>query len=123
LIESWGRGIDLIRRACVADASPLPTFDCDSAAFWVEFPFPVLASKKTLPGYAVGKRNLLETPVKTPEVILQYLADSPSMTLAEVATRMGKSLSAVQRASAKLVKDGKLKYIGPQKGGYWEVLT
>jgi len=45
------------------------------------------------------------------------------MTLAEVATRMGKSLSAVQRASAKLVKDGKLKYIGPQKGGYWEVLT
>ncbi len=66
---------------------------------------------------------MLETPVKTPEAILQYLADKPDMTLAEVAARMGKSLSAVQRASAKLVKDGKLKYIGPQKGGYWEVLT
>ena len=83
----------------------------------------MLASKKTLPGYAVGKRTLLETPVKTPEKILQYLANSPSMTLAEVATRMGKSLIAVQRASAKLFKDGKLKYNGPQKGGYWEVLT
>jgi len=45
------------------------------------------------------------------------------MTLAEVAARMGKSLSAVQRASAKLVKDGKLKYVGPQKGGRWEVST
>jgi ATP-dependent DNA helicase RecG len=107
----------------VAEASPLPTFDCDSAAFWVEFPFTVLASTKSVPAYGVRKKTLLETPVKTPEAILQYLADKPDMTLAEVAARMGKSLSAVQRASAKLVKDGKLKYIGPQKGGYWEVLT
>ena len=43
------------------------------------------------------------------------------MTLAEVATTIGKSLSAVERASAKLVKAGQLKHIGPQKGGYWEV--
>jgi ATP-dependent DNA helicase RecG len=44
------------------------------------------------------------------------------MTLAEVATTIGKSLSAVERASAKLVKTGQLKHIGPQKGGYWEVV-
>jgi ATP-dependent DNA helicase RecG len=44
------------------------------------------------------------------------------MTLAEVATTIGKSLSAVERASAKLVKAGQLKHIGPQKGGYWEVV-
>jgi ATP-dependent DNA helicase RecG len=44
------------------------------------------------------------------------------MTLAEVATTIGKSLSAVERASAKLVKTGQLKRIGPQKGGYWEVV-
>ena len=39
-----------------------------------------------------------------------------------VATKIEKSLSAVERASAKLVKDGKLRYVGPQKGGHWEVL-
>ncbi|MGV8867426.1 MAG: winged helix-turn-helix domain-containing protein [Janthinobacterium svalbardensis] len=116
-----GRGIDLIRRACVAEASSLPTCDCDSAAFRVEFPLP--ASTNSSPAYGVGEKTLLETPVKTPEAILQYLADNPTMTLAEVAGQMGKSLSTVQRANAKLVKDGNLKYIGPQKGFYQEVLT
>jgi ATP-dependent DNA helicase RecG len=44
------------------------------------------------------------------------------MTLAGVAIAIGKSLSAVERASAKLVQQGKLKHVGPQKGGHWEVL-
>lgn len=44
------------------------------------------------------------------------------MTLTEVAAQLGKSVSAVERASAKLVADGKLRYVGPKKGGHWEVL-
>jgi ATP-dependent DNA helicase RecG len=44
------------------------------------------------------------------------------MTLAEVATILSQSLSVVERSSAKLVKTGQLKHIGPQKGGYWEVV-
>jgi ATP-dependent DNA helicase RecG len=44
------------------------------------------------------------------------------MTLAEVAETIGKSLSAVERASAKLVKAGHLKYVGPRKGGHWVVV-
>jgi ATP-dependent DNA helicase RecG len=63
-----------------------------------------------------------ETLVKTPDRILQLLREKPTMTLAEVATTIGKSLSAVERASAKLVKTGQLKHIGPQKGGHWEVV-
>ena len=42
-IESWGRGIELIRNACLAAAGPAPRFDCDSTGFWVEFSFPVMA--------------------------------------------------------------------------------
>jgi len=44
------------------------------------------------------------------------------LTLAEVAETIGKSLSAVERASAKLVKAGRLKYVGPRQGGHWEVI-
>ena len=65
--------------------------------------------------------ELQKTPVKTPELVLMTLQENPYMTLAEVAEAIGKSLSAVERASAKLVKAGKLKYVGPQKGGHWEV--
>jgi ATP-dependent DNA helicase RecG len=67
-------------------------------------------------------KTRVETLVKTPDRILQLLRGKPTMTLAEVATTIGKSLSAVERASSKLVKTGQLKHIGPQKGGYWEVV-
>jgi ATP-dependent DNA helicase RecG len=35
---------------------------------------------------------------------------------------VGKSLSAVERAAANLVRTEKLKYVGPKKGGHWEVI-
>jgi len=44
------------------------------------------------------------------------------MTLAKVAETIGKSRSAGERASATLVKAGKLRYVGPRKGGHWEVV-
>lgn len=43
------------------------------------------------------------------------------MTLTEVAAKLGKSVSAVERASTKRVTEGKLRYIGPKKGGHWEM--
>jgi len=60
--------------------------------------------------------------VKTPVKILDYLRKNPNDTLADVASAIGKSLSAVERASSKLVKEGKLRFVGPAKGGHWEVL-
>jgi ATP-dependent DNA helicase RecG len=44
------------------------------------------------------------------------------MTLAEVAAVVGRSVRAVEMASGKLVKAGRLRFVGPQKGGHWEVL-
>jgi ATP-dependent DNA helicase RecG len=50
------------------------------------------------------------------------LKENPQMTFAEVGEVLGKSLSAVERASSKLTKAGLLKYVGPQKGGHWETI-
>ena len=113
-IESWGRGIELIRNACLAAAGPAPRFDCDSMGFWVEFSFPVMAE---------SEGTSVKTSVKTPAAILGLLAATPAMTLAEVAAEIGKTSRAVELAAAKLVKEGRLKYVGPQKGGHWEVLN
>jgi len=65
--------------------------------------------------------GLDETRVKTPEQLLNLLRENPSMSLAEVARKIGKSLSSVERASSKLVKSGQMKHVGPKKGGHWEV--
>ena len=65
--------------------------------------------------------TLVETLVKTPEKILAVLKARPDLTLAELAPAIGKSLSAVERATARLVREEKLRFVGPKKGGHWEV--
>jgi len=67
-------------------------------------------------------KTLVEMQGKTPDKILQVLKTNPQLTLGEVAEAIAKSLSAVERASSKLVKAGKLKRVGSPKGGYWQVL-
>ncbi|MBU3966118.1 MAG: hypothetical protein KKG76_01910, partial [Euryarchaeota archaeon] len=47
-----------------------------------------------------SEKTPVETPVETPDQILQMLDEKPEMTLAEVASKIGKSLSAVERASS-----------------------
>ena len=116
-IESWGRGIDLIRDTCLAHGSPAPLFEANSNGFWVKFPFPVVRDAEKL-----SVKTPVETPVKTPLAILVCLGTNPGLTLVDVAAEIGKSIRAVERASAKLVVEGKLRYVGPKKGGRWEVL-
>ena len=79
--------------------------------------------KETWRDRAAGSQTagIVKTSVKTPVKILQLLQSHPEMTLAQVAANISKSLSAVERASSKLVKEGRLKYVGPQKGGHWEL--
>ena len=60
-------------------------------------------------------------PVKTPEKILAALNARSELTLAGLASSIGKSLSAVERATARLVREEKLRFVGPKKGGHWEV--
>lgn len=67
-------------------------------------------------------KTSVKTSVKTPEKILQLLEANPAMTLAQVSAEIEKTLRAVELASSKLVKAGRLRYVGPQKGGHWEVL-
>ena len=63
-----------------------------------------------------------QVPLKTPEAILALLSAQPLMTLAQVASQLGKSTRAIEMAVAKLTESGKLKYVGPKKGGHWEVM-
>jgi superfamily II DNA or RNA helicase len=77
-----------------------------------------------------GKRRLLEMSFgdqmsvtgKTPGKIFELLATTPTLTIPELASLRGKLDSAVERAIRKLRESGRLKRIGPDKGGYWEVI-
>jgi ATP-dependent DNA helicase RecG len=122
-IESWGRGIDLIRNTCLEQGYPAPQFRHETTGLWVEFPFPVVAPTEVLgvtPETSV--KNSVKNSVKTPVEILRRLEANPAMTLAQVAAEINKTPRTVELAASRLVKEGKLRHVGPQKGGHWEVL-
>jgi ATP-dependent DNA helicase RecG len=64
----------------------------------------------------------VKTPVKTPDRIVELLRADPQMTLAEVAEEIGRSRRAVERATARLIDAGRLRFVGPRKSGHWETL-
>ena len=53
--------------------------------------------------------------------ILNLLNANPQITLSEVAIRLKLTTRAVEKAVGKLKADGKVKRIGPKKGGHWVV--
>ncbi len=53
--------------------------------------------------------------------ILVLLTQQPTLTVVALASRLGKSQSTLERNIRQLKKLGKLKRVGSNKSGYWEV--
>ncbi|MFI4909809.1 MAG: ATP-binding protein [Steroidobacterales bacterium] len=127
-IEAWGRGIQRILQACREEKVPEPQVRLSGHELWLEFAFSAgylrAVSSRTAgerPTEVAGEASV-KASVKTADALLELLRKNPQMTLAEVAAAVGRSVRAVEMASSKLVKAGRLRFVGPQKGGHWEVL-
>jgi len=59
---------------------------------------------------------------KTSEKILTLIKQRPYITIAELAAAIKISNRSIERNIARLQQDKKLERIGPDKGGYWEIL-
>lgn len=59
---------------------------------------------------------------KTREVLLQMIAADPSVTTTQMASALGINRSAVSKHLDRLKADGRLRRVGPDKGGHWELL-
>lgn len=116
-IDSWGRGVEKITTSCLKAGLENPVIIERSGGVLVE-----LRKTPVEPLVKTPVKETVNLPVKTPEAILLELQKNPQFTLKEVADRIGKSVSAVERAAKKLSDNNQIKYIGPQKGGHWEVI-
>ena len=59
--------------------------------------------------------------VKTRVKIIELIKENPSITIPEIASETGLTVKGIEWNLKKLKEDGKLKRIGPDKGGYWAV--
>lgn len=133
-IEAWGRGVERIFAVCREARFPEPVIEQEAGGLWITFPFSPEIVERTAAAIAEGAGNgstetSVETSVKgkkasvkTSDRILEILRRSPHSTLAEVASEIGKTVRAVEMSAAKLTYAGRLRYVGPKKGGHWEVL-
>ncbi len=67
-------------------------------------------------------KSSVKSSVKTEEQILALLAEKPEMTIPELAEVLSLSTRAVEKQIANIRKEGRLRRVGPKKGGHWEVV-
>jgi predicted HTH transcriptional regulator len=88
-------------------------------------PYDQTIAELTWGGLASSEKTPEKTPeksLKTPEKILALVKNRPEITIQELARDIGKSTSAIERALGKLKAEQKLRRIGADKGGHWEII-
>jgi ATP-dependent DNA helicase RecG len=118
-IEAWGRGIQRIFDACQEAGAPKPRIDYDPGDLWVEFKF----SRAYLAATAVDQGG--DTPGKssgkTPDQIIELVRQDSRISIPEMARSLKVTTRAVEKQLRQLKAAGRVRRIGPAKGGHWEV--
>ena len=121
MVEAWGRGIEKILESCAAVGNPQPEIRCEQGDFWIEFPFMSQREEDTqLSAGTSGKRR--ESVGKTSGKILEACRENSSVTIPELAGRIGVTERSIERNLRNLQKLKLLKRIGGRKEGRWQVL-
>jgi ATP-dependent DNA helicase RecG len=128
LIETWGRGTLKIVGLMKEAGLRAPELRVHADFVTMTFMLPATMARRTVggdleetPGKTLGEA-LGKTLGKTPDLILQRLTGVPTATIPELARFLGKSDSAIERAIRRLRADGRLRRVGPAKGGHWAVI-
>jgi len=125
LVEAWGRGIPLI-----LERAPQVRFEEKAGLFITTLPRP--------PETQTPVKKGGETPIKTPEKMSEKMSEKTSektsekivyaiqqnstLTIAELATAIGVTTRTIERNLFKLQENKRIRRVGPDKGGHWEVL-
>jgi ATP-dependent DNA helicase RecG len=105
MVEQLGSGVPRI----------LKTYSKDSFVFGDSFTRMVFPLKTTV-------KTTTKTTMKTTVKILQLIKNNSKITREALAKEIGISIDGIDYNIKKLKKEGKLKRIGPDKGGYWQVM-
>jgi ATP-dependent DNA helicase RecG len=68
------------------------------------------------------RENVGEASVKTSEKIISLIKDDALITIERLAEHCGVTTRSIERNLKKLQQRNKIKRVGPDKGGHWEVI-
>ena len=139
-IETWGRGIERVLRACTRAGALEPEIRLEPGGLWFEFRFSdayleSVGVKRKPTGGQTGPKEQGGSEVREPdrgravnklptiaERILALLRDDPTLTHAALAAEMGISRYSVRHHLDGLRGSGTVRRVGSRKSGYWEVI-
>ena len=86
--------------------------------------FLVTVYKKRISGFIQGApvETRETTREKSNEKVLRLIAKNPAITTGALSAKLNLSVSGIAKIIRNLKKKQKLRRIGPDKGGHWEVL-
>jgi len=139
LVEAWGRGVPLI-----LENAPDASFIEIGGLFITRFARP--SAQQAIPETSLktNTKTDLETPVTTPEtprkrqentkktprkhqentkeMLLRRLQQKPESSIRSLAEALGVSEASARHHLRRLQAENRVRRVGPDKGGYWEVI-
>ena len=113
LVEHIGSGLKRIREELQQNNLPEPVLDVDENWFSITFLRKVI-------GFQISSQKGSQ---KSSQKILNLMTQNPEITIRELSLEIGISDRAIKKHISNLQIQEKIKRIGPDKGGHWEVLA
>jgi ATP-dependent DNA helicase RecG len=116
--EKLGSGMKRMRDVCKKENSPYPEIDYTDTHFYIVFK----QSNEYLKLESTTPKTMVKIRVKTRVKIISLIKENPLITIPKLAEKIGLTVKGIEWNIKKLKEDGKLKRVGPPKGGYWEIV-
>jgi predicted HTH transcriptional regulator len=98
-------------------------FFCNEEKYYhIEIPYiPTLSEGDTVNETESTLKSGLKSGLKTENKILDLIRDNNTISYAEIVETLGMARSGIAKQIKKLQEEGRLRRVGPDKGGHWEV--
>jgi len=120
-VEKLGTGINRIKGAMKSSNLPDPEFKFYEHSFYVNLFDRTYLATGNIEIEKIRVKTREKIRVKTREKIIDLIKNNPEITTNELAKELAITVKGVEWNIKKLKQEGKIKRIGPAKGGHWEV--
>ena len=128
-LESWGTGVSRMVEACKAVGLPEPEYGTDGAFVWITFKRPYSITNSVTLTQHIEESDQKTTQkttqklTKKQEEILRFLKNNPNASRKDLTENIADLTEDGVKYNLKRLKELELiRRVGPDKGGFWEII-
>ena len=118
-IDAWGRGYKKIREGFEGAGLPMPMVEnfCGGVRVTLQRKNVVESALKSV------EKSVEKNVEKSVEKVWRLMKENPYITTKQIAENIGLTIRGVEENIKKLKKSNRLRRVGGDKGGHWEVVS